>query len=342
MIIQARAPLRLGMAGGGTDVSPYCDKYGGYVLNASIDRYAYTVIKTLEQPIVKFAATDLNIEVHNELLPYFELDGILDLHKAVYNHIIKNYNNGVPISMEVSTFCDAPIGSGLGASSTLVVSMIRAFIEFLNLSLDDYSIAHLAYQIERVDCKFSGGRQDQYSAVFGGFNFMEFYDDNRAIITPLRVKNWILNELEASLVIFYVGVSRESSKIITDQSNNVKKGSIKAINAMHGIKNEAFSMKECLLRGDFPGMVESMKLGWENKKKSAETVSNSHIDEIFNKAIKAGALAGKISGAGGGGFILFFVKIECRMNVISALSQYEGQVSNCHFTKNGAQAWRIA
>ena len=171
---------------------------------------------------------------------------------------------------------------------------------------------------------------------------MEFYDDNRAIITPLRVKNWILNELEASLVIFYVGVSRESSKIITDQSNNVKKGSIKAINAMHGIKNEAFSMKECLLRGDFPGMVESMKLGWENKKKSAETVSNSHIDEIFNKAIKAGALAGKISGAGGGGFILFFVKIECRMNVISALSQYEGQVSNCHFTKNGAQAWRIA
>ena len=341
MIIRARAPLRLGLAGGGTDVSPFADTYGGYVLNATIDRYAYAVIKTLDKQEVRFIATDQESEKTKPINEVLKLNGKFDLHKAVYNHMIENYNGGKPIALELSTFCDAPAGSGLGSSSTLVVAMIRAFVEFFNLPLDDYTIAHLAYKIERIDCGLQGGRQDQYSATFGGFNFMEFYADDKAVINSLRVKNWIICELEASLVLFYTGVSRESAKIIADQSSNVMIGDKDAIEAMHGIKQEALMMKECLLRGDFDGIVKSMQQGWASKKRSAKTVSNQYIDNIYSAAIDAGALAGKVSGAGGGGFMLFFVPTERRMDVIRTLNQFDGQVSNCHFTKHGTQAWRL-
>ncbi len=342
MIVRARAPLRLGLAGGGTDVSPYCDTHGGYVLNATIDRYAYAVVKQIDEPIVRFIAKDQVREAVCQLDPVLPLDGNLSLHKAVYNYMVQYYNQGRPIALELNTFCDAPVGSGLGSSSTLVVAMIKSFVELLNLPLDDYAIARLAFKIERVDCGLQGGRQDQYSATFGGFNFMEFYADERAIVNPLRIKNWIICELEASLVLYFTGISRESARIIADQSKNVESGITGALEAMHGIKREALLMKECLLRGDFDGLIESMRMGWESKKCSAKTVSSPHIDAIYEAALQAGALAGKISGAGGGGFMLFFVPTEKRMDVIRILNDFGGQVSNCHFTKNGTQAWRIA
>ena len=341
MIVKARAPLRLGLAGGGSDLSPYSDLYGGYVLNTTIDRYAYAMIKTHNEPIVRFTATDQQIE---KVLPVeipLLLNGKLDLHTAVYKYITKNFNNGKSIPLELSTYCDVPIGSGLGSSSTLVVAIIKAFVELLNLPLDIYDIARIAYQVERVDCGLQGGRQDQYSASFGGFNFMEFYDMERAVINPLGIKNWILCELEASLVLYFTGLSRESAHIITDQIEGVKLGNLSVLEAMHTIKEEASTMKECLLRGDFLGLVNSMRFGWDNKKRSAKTVSNSHIDNIYDSAIQAGALAGKVSGAGGGGFMLFFVPTEKRMDVIRTLNSFGGQVTNCHFTKHGAQAWKI-
>jgi D-glycero-alpha-D-manno-heptose-7-phosphate kinase len=341
MIIRARAPLRLGLAGGGSDVSPYCDEHGGYVLNATVDRYAYAVLRVLSEPVVRFVATDQRLEVYGSLGDCFVLNGKLDLHKAVYNHMVLYFNEGRPIPLELITFCDAPAGSGLGSSSALVVVMIKAFSEFLNLPLDDYAIAQLAFKLERIDCGLQGGRQDQYSATFGGFNFMEFYANDRALINPLRIKNWILCELEASLVLFFTGVSRESAKIIADQSGNLRAGMSDALEAMHGIKREALVMKECMLRGDFGGFVESMQLGWENKKRSAKTVSNPRIDELYDAALSSGALAGKVSGAGGGGFMLFFVPTEKRMDVLRELSKFEGQVSHCHFTSHGSQAWRI-
>lgn len=341
MIIRARAPLRLGLAGGGTDVAPYCDNHGGYVLNATIDRYAYAVIKPLNEPACRFVAPDQELEVVAPLAARLALDGRLNLHKAVYNRIVEHYNGGRPLALELSTFCDAPAGSGLGSSSTLVVVMVRAFAELLNLPLDDYTIAQLAFKIERVDCGLQGGRQDQYSATFGGFNFMEFYAGERAVINPLRIKNWIICELEASLVLFYTGVSRDSASIIADQSGNVQAGDASAVEAMHGIKSEALTMKECLLKGDFEGFVASMRAGWENKKLTSKSVSNPHIETIHQAAIRAGALAGKVSGAGGGGFMMFFVPTERRVQVMRALSEFKGQAGNCHFTEHGTQAWRI-
>jgi len=341
MLIRARAPLRLGLAGGGTDIASYASVHGGYVLNATIDRYAYAVFRTLEEPAVRFLATDRQVEESLPLDTELSLGRGLDLHKAVYNEVVRTYNGGRPIAVELSTFCDAPAGSGLGSSSTLVVAMVKAFVELLNLPLDDYTIAKTAYKIERVDCGLQGGHQDQYSATFGGFNFMEFYEGDHVVINPLRVKNWIICELEASLLLYYTGVSRESARIIADQVSGIESGAEKSLDAMHQLKREAVQMKECLLRGDFGGIVESMRAGWEGKKRSARTVSTPMIEERYDAAIAAGALAGKVSGAGGGGFMMFFVQPDRRMEVIRTLQRFGGDISNCNFTKHGTQAWRL-
>jgi D-glycero-alpha-D-manno-heptose-7-phosphate kinase len=339
--VRARAPLRLGLGGGGTDVSPYADVYGGCVLNATIDRYAYAKVGTCHDDEIRFEAADENQTERHSLDAHVELGGTLNLHKAVYNEIVRDFNGGQPLPVELSTFCDAPPGSGLGSSSTLVVVMLRAFAELLNIRMDDYELAQRAVRIERVVCGLQGGRQDQYAAVFGGFNFMEFYQDEYAVINPLRVKNWIVCELEASLLLYHTGVSRESARIIADQAARVAGGEPATIDALHRIKFEAISMKECLLKGDFRGIVESMCDGWENKKRSSACVSTAEIDEVYAAARSAGALAGKVSGAGGGGYMVFLVPPDRRMAVCRALDRFDGVTSNCHFTEHGTQAWRI-
>lgn len=339
-LIRARAPLRLGLAGGGTDVSPYCDEFGGLVLNATIDRYAYAVIRTLDEPRLRMQATDQQLSLDLTADAPLAGPGQLALHRAVHRVMCDEYRDGQHEPLQLTTFCDAPVGSGLGASSTLVVAMVSAYAELWNLPLDDYAVAQLAYRIERVECGLAGGHQDQYSAAFGGFNFMEFHAHGRTVVNPLRVKAWVLSELEASIVLFYTGVSRESARIIDDQSRSISAGHGDALAAMHGLKVEAQTMKECLLRGDMAGLVASLRQGWASKKASSAAVSNALINGIYDAAMLAGASAGKVSGAGGGGFMLFFVPPENRMQVIRALQQFEGQVSNCHFTKYGAQAWR--
>lgn len=342
MMIRARAPLRLGLGGGGTDVSPYCDQYGGLVLNATIDKHAYAMIepRTAAQPL-EFVAADQQQRWSGEPAAALPIDGTLDLHKGVYNRIVRDFNAGRPLPLRLTTHTDAPPGSGLGSSSTLVVAMIKAFVEWLNLPLGEYDIARLAFEIERHDVGLSGGRQDQYAATFGGFNFMEFHPQERVVVNPLRVKNWIVSELEASLVLYFGGVSRDSARIIDEQTHNVKARDSSAIDAMHALKQEALSMKECLLKGDFDGLVESMEAGWQAKKRMASSISNPQIEQTYELARRAGMRAGKISGAGGGGFMMLLVDPVRRMDVIRALAATQGQIYNCHFTEIGTQGWKI-
>jgi D-glycero-alpha-D-manno-heptose-7-phosphate kinase len=342
MIIRARAPLRLGLGGGGTDVSPYCDDYGGLVLNATIDKYAYAVIEPgSPDDGLQFTAADKQQSWSGGAAPALPLDGQLDLHKGVYNRIVRDFNGGKPLPLRLTTHTDAPPGSGLGSSSTLVVSMIKAFVEWLNLPLGEYDVARLAFEIERHDVGLSGGRQDQYAATFGGFNFMEFHPNERVVVNPLRVKNWIVSELEASLLLYFGGVSRDSARIIDEQTHNVKAKAAGAIDAMHALKQEAVAMKECLLKGDFDGLVESMNAGWQAKKRMASSISNPQIEASYELAKQAGMRAGKISGAGGGGFMMLLVDPVRRMDVIRALSATQGQIYNCHFTEIGTQGWKI-
>jgi len=340
-IIRSRAPLRIGFAGGGTDVSPYCDIYGGIVINSTIDRYAYSTIEVLQGNSIILFSQDLNIEENFDKKQKLEINGKLKIHRAVYSHFMRIYNNNINIPIKLSTFCDAPPGSGLGSSSTLVVAMVKSFVEFFNLAFDDYAISQLAFEIERKDCALEGGKQDQYSAAFGGFNFMEFGRNNNVNVTPLKIKNWIINELEASLVLYFTGISRDSSNIISQQSDCVKLQNKNSIEALHLMKEEAINMKKSIITGDFKGIINSLKNGWESKKRSATTVTNKLVEDIHDEAIKSGALAGRLSGAGGGGFMLFYVPAQKRLRVINALKKFNGYSCNCHFTFHGSQSWRV-
>lgn len=343
MLIRSRAPLRLGLAGGGTDVSPYCDEFGGAILNATIGYYAYASIEPLEANVVQFASSDRDKTAEYEAATSLQPDGTLDLLKHVHNHAVRKFNAGQPLSLRLTTSVDVPEGSGLGGSSTLVVAVLKAYAEWLSYPLDDYELAQSAYLIEREDAGLQGGRQDQYSAAFGGFNFMEFGRNGRVLVNPLRIRESVVSELEASILLFYTGTSRASSAIIAEQSRNVETRNAEAVEAMHQIKQEALRMKESLLRGDFCLLHEVLRSSWEAKKRMASQIVNEKIETLYTRALEAGAFCARISGAGGGGFMMFLADPMRKKRVAEALRDCEnnGIVYGCHFTHVGAQAWRV-
>jgi D-glycero-alpha-D-manno-heptose-7-phosphate kinase len=337
---RSKAPLRIGLAGGGTDVSPYCDLYGGAILNATVSLFAYANIEPLNENKIILETLDRKEEQQFDYANSLPIDGTMDLLKGVYNRIQKDY--GMPQSgFRLSTFVDAPPGSGLGTSSTLVVAIVGAFAEMLRLPLGEYDIAHLAYEIERYDLKMAGGRQDQYAATFGGVNFMEFHADDKVIVNPLRVKQQYLFELENNLLLYYTSTSRESARIIEKQSANVVQNKEKSIEAMHQLKRQAQLMKEALLKGRVNEIGEILDFGFKQKQQMADGISNSLIEDIYETAKKAGASGGKISGAGGGGFMTFYCPANKKYGVISALEKFGGYHKNYLFTEYGLTRWSI-
>ena len=338
--VRSRAPLRLGLAGGGTDVSPYCDTYGGLVLNATIDRYCYATLEETLDGTIEFRAPDIGVT--DNITSGAEAESTaLHLHRAIYERVNRDFDLGRP-RIRLTTISDAPPGSGLGSSSTLVVAAIEAFREFFSLPLGDYDIAHLAFEIERNDYGQAGGSQDQYAATFGGFNVMEFGPSGRIIVNPLRIKEATLRELEAAIVLFHTGVSRNSADIIERQSTYISTGSSSQLEATHRLKDETIAMKEALLKGDLVRLAEVLDRGWQAKKQTAEGISNPHIEKCFDVALRAGALAGKVSGAGGGGYVLFLTDPVRRPAVMQALDDLRiGAVQPTHFVSEGAVAWSL-
>ena len=340
MIYRSKAPLRIGLAGGGTDVSPYSDQYGGAILNASISLSAYASIEPLNENKIIIQALDRNEVQEFDLVPLLPIDGKLDLLKGVYNRIQKDHLLPLP-GFRLSTFVDAPAGSGLGTSSTLVVAVLGAFVEMLKLPLNEYNIAQYAYDIERNDLQLAGGKQDQYAATFGGVNFMEFYAGDKVIVNPLRIKPQYLYELENNLVLYFTSTSRESAAIINEQVKNVNENNEKSIEAMHQLKEQAKMMKEALLQGRLDEIGVILDYGFEQKRKMAANISNSNIEAVYEAAKKAGATGGKISGAGGGGFMIFYCPGNSRHAVIKTLNSFGGVVRNYSFTKHGLTTWAV-
>ena len=341
MIVRARAPLRLGLAGGGTDISPFSDLHGGFVMNVTIDKYAHATIDAAPGEVVEFHALDAG-SVQSLAPEAVDLSpGPQQLMRGVYLRISERFLGGERPRIRVRAHSDAPPGSGLGSSSTMVVALVTAFAEYFGLALGEYEIAQMAYDIERKDLRLSGGKQDQYAAAFGGFNFMEFYADDRVVVNPLRIKDWIWSELEASLVLYFTGVSRASAKIIDEQSRNISEGRSDSLDAMQRLKLEAVQMKEALLRGDLSRLAEVMQSGWLAKKQSAASITNPMIDELEALAFANGARATKVSGAGGGGFMMFVCDPAERVPLVRVLSEAGGTVYDAHFTPHGATSWKI-
>ena len=336
--IRARAPLRIAFGGGGTDVSPYADTRGGLVLNATVHRHAHVTLIPTASGRVRLRSLD-----YDEALEYAASEGpdpeaeTMRLAAAVVRamdvHALRPGQG-----FDLLTHTDAPPGSGLGASSTVVVALIGAFERWLRTGLDRYEIARLAYRVERVDLGMHGGRQDQYAAAFGGVNFMEFHGAD-VLVNPLRIPDETIWELEASLVLAWTGRSRLSSSIIEGQIRNVEAGAADALAAMDRTKALALERKRHLLTGDLHAFGETLDEAWHVKQRMAGGITTPHIDAIYTAAKAARALGGKVSGAGGGGFMFFFADVDRRHAVIEAVEAHGGEVVHVGFTDRGLETW---
>ena len=340
--VRARVPLRLGLAGGGTDLAPYSDEFGGAVLNTTIDRYAYAFIEPSTDGRAHFVAPDM------ELAEAFELDlaalatAELKLHAGVTRRMIAQFGDGALPPIRVTSYVDAPAGSGLGSSSALVVALVEAFTTYFEAPLGPYDVAHLAYEIERVDLGLAGGKQDQYSATFGGFNFIEFFSGDRVIVNPLRIAGPVLNELETSIVTCFTGVSRRSEAIIAEQQHLMAMtDDSNTLDSLHQLKRDAMEMKEALLRGRVLDMAEILNRSWLAKKRTASGISTDQIERLYEVGLASGSTGGKVSGAGGGGFMMFIVPPQHRVRVVRALNGAGGSASGVHFTAAGAESWVV-
>lgn len=340
-ITRARAPLRLGLAGGGTDLSPYCDIHGGAVLNVTINRFAYASILPRDDGQVVFEASDMALA--ERFGPDDPLEGgRLALHRGVYLRMMRQFNRGRRLGLTLQTNVEAPAGSGLGSSSALVVAMVDAFRTHLGAPLGPYDVARLAFEIERLDLGLAGGRQDQYAAAFGGINYMEFLPEDRVIVNPLRISPEVINELECTLVTCFSGTSRNSADIIDRQTANMRAEKPKAIAALHQLRDDCVEMKRALMVGDFARMAELLNHSWRVKQATAKGISSGLIDEIFAMALREGALAGKVSGAGGGGFMFFLVEPQNRHRLLERLNEAGARASSVKFSERGSESWNHA
>jgi D-glycero-alpha-D-manno-heptose-7-phosphate kinase len=317
---RARAPLRLSFCGGGTDVSPYPEEHGGMVLSATINQYAYASLRPRRDSRLTIASLDYDVVAKYDHPKRVRLDGSLDLIKAVVHAF------GVRRGADLWVHSDAPPGSGLGSSSTMVVALVGVLAEWLQRPLSNYEVAEMAYRIEREDLGLAGGRQDQYASAFGGFN-------------PLRVRPEILNELEYRLLLCYMGQTRQSGHIIERQVASYRSGRDKTVQALHRLKAETLDMKKAFLLGDIDGMGELLHQAWEQKKRLDEGISNDRVDMLYHLARKEGAIGGKMPGAGGGGYFLLLTRFDRKHRVAAVLEKHGGQVVPFHFERGGLLTW---
>jgi D-glycero-alpha-D-manno-heptose-7-phosphate kinase len=333
--IRAKAPLRISFAGGGTDVPPYPQLEGGCVLNATINNYAWGSLAPRDDGFINLESVDLGISLSIGRDSKIEFDGKLDLAKAAIIRMEAMNSHGFDVFLRT----DAPPGSGLGSSSALVVALVGLIREFKNLALTEYQVAQLAYELERNDLGISGGLQDQYAAAFGGFNFMEFSAD-RVIVNPLRIKPEVINELEHNLLLCYTGITRSSDGIIKDQSSRLENHDPNTVCALKAQKELAVAMKNCLLQRRLQDFGDLLDSAWQMKKRMSDRITTPHIDEIYDEARKAGAIGGKITGAGGGGYMLFYCHFEKKHRVAEAVRKLGAFPTVFAFEESGMQTWR--
>lgn len=337
--VRARAPLRLGLAGGGTDVSPYSDDFGGLVLNATIDKFAYATIMPRDDETIELVAADNSIQWSGASSAKLELVKGLELHVGVYNRIVRDYNDGRPLAVTVTTHSEAPPGSGLGSSSTMVVALVHAFAEYLQIPLGEYDIAHLAYDIERVDLAFAGGKQDQYAAAFGGFHLFEFEEAGvRAI--PINIAMTKVEELEGLLTLCYTGQARLSSNLHENVWGGFRAGKREVVNSLFTLRGSAYEVKDVLESGNFDTLGPLLDLQHECARDLDPSLTNDLVEGIFD-LVRPDIRGGKCCGAGGGGCMLFISESPAKREQVAAkLRANDIRVIDFHFALEGLTVTR--
>jgi D-glycero-alpha-D-manno-heptose-7-phosphate kinase len=338
VIFRARAPLRISFAGGGTDLSPYVEENGGLVLNATIDRYAYATLRFHDDPVIRVNSLDYKTVAQYPFGDTLAYDGKFDLVKACLRRmgpLPDSDGRGIELYLET----EAPPGSGLGASSALVVAVIGALRAWRRLSLDKYEIARIAWEVERKDVGVPGGMQDQYAAVFGGFNLIEFRSETKVVVNPLRIEPRIVHELQYNLLLVLTGGTRTSSGIIESQMSGYATRRPGVAEAMDRMKALAMEAKDALLTGRLHDLAELLHEEFCEKRRTAEAVSTPFIEEMYDEVRRLGVIGGKVSGAGGGGFMFLYCPFDRKPAVVERLTEMGAQVMPMAFEHDGMQSW---
>jgi D-glycero-alpha-D-manno-heptose-7-phosphate kinase len=330
-IVRARAPLRISFAGGGTDVPPYPERFGGCVLSATIGKYAYVSLRDTESPFVRAICEEQGVDAVFAPAGDCGLQGKMDLAEA----IVRRFSVS---GLECHINADAPPGSGLGSSSTMIVALIEGLARRCGVTLSRYEKATLAFDIERNDLGIVGGMQDQYAAAFGGFNFIEFTKDE-VCVTPLRLNADAIADLHMHLLLCYTGATRFSGAILKEQISNVVHDDPDVMASLCNLKALTLDLKTSLLKARLYEFGDLLNEAWKMKRKLASSITNDKIDEVYEEARRAGSLGGKLLGAGGGGHMLFFVPFNRRLRVREAMQRSGMSVVDFQFEDQGASSW---
>lgn len=335
MIVRARAPLRISFAGGITDMPSYYMEHGGAVLVSTINRYTLVTLRPREDDEVHIHSIDFDLMVKYRLDEEPIYDGVLDLAKVAVRRL-NSQSRRMGLDMYLQS--DAPAGSGLGGSASLTVAVLGALSHALGIQMDNHQMAELAYTVERVDLRISGGKQDQYASVFGGFNLIEF-ERNAVVVNPLRVPAHVLNDLESHLLLCYTGKTRLSAGLIDQQEQLYRQGRAETIGGLHALRQLAYDIKDFLIKGRLDQFAEALDVAWTSKLRVNPEITDAHIDEMYHVARQSGALGGKLLGAGGGGYLLLFCQVDKKRSVRERLEKLGGQFAEFSFTNEGLQTW---
>ncbi|MFA6550212.1 MAG: GHMP kinase [Candidatus Gracilibacteria bacterium] len=342
LVIRSRAPVRISFAGGGTDISPYTENYGGAVVSAAINRYAYSTFIARDDDKIILDSLDMGLRLEFNDISEIKLDGQLDLVKSVilyfkenHPHFFEEHGKG----FEIYTSCEIPPRSGLGSSASMFASVIGIFNKLAKeYRIDNYDAAELAYHLEREKVKNPGGRQDQYISVFGGINHIEFKGNDFVKVNSFNLKRDYILELESNLLLLNIGQRQDSGDIIDEQIKNISanKGSL---DALHETKELATIAKYALLRGDINSIGEILDAGWQAKKKFSGQITNQQIDYIYSELKKVGGIGGKVTGAGGGGHLIFYCFPGKKLYVLKKALELGLKEVSFVFDHEGLTAW---
>lgn len=335
--VRSRAPLRVSFCGGGTDLNEYASVHGGLVLSATIARYAYATLRRIDADVIRVTSLDYDTIARYDIDKPLIYDGKFDLVQACLRRLCVSPEARKGLDLHLQT--DAPPGSGLGASSAVVVAVLSALASWQHLTLSRYELAHLAYDIERKDVNIAGGMQDQYAAAFGGFNLIEFHGEGDVVVNPLRIDDDVVRELEYNSLLVFTGGTRLSSRIIESQVSRYNAGRPDVLAALEEMKALSVSAKKALLRGRLRELGEILHQGWLLKQVTSSAVSNSTIDQLYEEARALGVVGGKMSGAGGGGFMFLICPFERIPAVRARLGDLGASVHAVRFEREGVQSW---
>jgi len=329
MTIISRAPVRISFGGGGTDLASYYEKYGGVVVSAAINKYFYTVLELREDERIQLISSDLQINLTVRDFYDLKFGEGLDIPVAVIKHF------GVERGMNMFMASEIPPGTGLGSSGAVTVNIINVINHLEHLNMGKQEIAETAYHIEHDELGMPIGKQDEYAAAFGGLNFMRFERD-RITVEPLQIKEEAKQRLEEDIMLFFTGRTRQSSHILKSQDESCRDDEGLVIESLHNIKRIALEVKKALEEGDLRRFGELLHESWENKKKLAHGISNERIDSIYNTALQKGAVGGKLTGAGGGGYMMLYCEKRYQKDVQKALEGLGMQRIFFRFDMHGA------